>query len=147
MMAWSAIQIDGPWLLCKLLTMNNNPDDDIVKDMIENAFANSALEAAKNYMQRGRLHAHLTDADLKSPFMEAFRAWAASPRSDRTALDDLTAEYFLRKLEPPYDELTPEIDAIAEQTKALYKDITDEAKLKIGESMVNEYLNDLDKKQ
>jgi hypothetical protein len=71
-----------------------------------------AVDAAADYLGRGRAHRGLTDADLSRTWVAAFRAYSHNPdptRPPRSALKDLEAELNLRQIEPPFDAVREDI--------------------------------------
>ena len=73
------------------------------------------VDAAADYVKRGRAHRGLTDADLAGAWVAAFRAYSGNPdpaRPFRSALEDLEAELNLRQIDPPVDAVDLETAAM-----------------------------------
>jgi hypothetical protein len=74
-----------------------------------------AVDAAADYVRRGRAHRGLTDADLAGAWVAAFRAYSHNPdpaRPFRLALEDLEAEQNLRQIDPPFDAVRRDIERL-----------------------------------
>ena len=86
------------------------------------AMANAMLEDAlmketAAYLSRGRRHSTKSDDDVKRGWTAAFKGWrvaASSPDAQRE-MDDLAAELRLRRLEPPYDAVEAEMEAMRQE--------------------------------
>jgi hypothetical protein len=65
-----------------------------------------AMEAAENYLSRGRLFSELSDDDLLLKWTEVREAHTDSPLDQdlQQTEDDLTVECGFRGLKPPYSE-------------------------------------------
>jgi hypothetical protein len=72
------------------------------------------LDAVADYAARGRPYADLSKRDLTSAWVHAFRAL---PRNlmmvdTRSNYADLTAEFLLRRLKPPYHLLAEDLEML-----------------------------------
>ena len=65
---------------------------------------NSEMESLQDYLQRGRALSRLTDIELADTWVAQTQLWAdqAANYSERTRLD-CTAEFALRKIDPPFN--------------------------------------------
>lgn len=74
------------------------------------------LNEAADYVRRGRAYERETAEQLEQAWLTAFRAWVASSVKDqafdRQSLDDLEAEMCLRRVQPPFDLVRDEIEAL-----------------------------------
>ena len=74
------------------------------------------FDEATDYVRRGRANERKSVEDLEQEWLAGFRAWAdSSARNkvfDRRSLDDLEFEMYLRRVEPPFDLVKNEIEAL-----------------------------------
>jgi len=74
------------------------------------------LHEASDYVRRGRANEGKSAEDLEQEWLTGFRAWAESSARhkafDRRSLDDLEFEMYLRRVEPPFDLVKNEIEAL-----------------------------------
>jgi len=87
------------------------PRDRVSEDLLAMMQA-KAVDAAADYVRRGRAHRGLTDADLAGAWVAAFRAYSHNPdpaRPSRSALEDLEAELNLRRMDPPFDAVREDL--------------------------------------
>jgi hypothetical protein len=61
-----------------------------------------AVDAAADYVRRGRAHRGLTDADLAGAWVAAFRAYSHNPE----------AELNLRRMDPPFDAVREDLERL-----------------------------------
>jgi len=81
---------------------------------VELFWANEQADQIADYVTRGRIYERLTDGELAEKWIHAFKMFAAA-RSDqcRRAIEtDLKAEFQLRGIEPPYDQVRSEINRV-----------------------------------
>jgi hypothetical protein len=93
----------------------------IEKD-VEGWLASDATDKLADYAGRGRKHRHLSDEDLLSGWLAAFKLMADDVRDyERRAVEqDYNSEFFLRKKEPPYDLIREDFERyIAETSRAI----------------------------
>jgi hypothetical protein len=71
---------------------------------VEFAMANWDMQRTQSYAERGRQFENATDEDLQALFVQAFRDWRANLWGDgrRSRVEDASAEYTLRGVDPPY---------------------------------------------
>ena len=71
---------------------------------VEFAIANWDMQRTQSYVERGRQFENATAEDLQALFVQAFRDWRANLWRDgrRTRVADVSAEYTLRGVDPPY---------------------------------------------
>ena len=90
------------------------PRDRVSEDLLAMMQA-KAVDAAADYVRRGRAHRGLTDADLAGAWVAAFRAYSHNPdpaRPSRSALEDLEAELNLRQIDPPFDAVREDLERL-----------------------------------
>jgi hypothetical protein len=90
------------------------PRDRVSEDLLAMMQA-KAVDAAADYVRRGRAHRGLTDADLSGAWVAAFRAYSHNPdpaRPSRSALEDLEAELNLRQIDPPFDAVREDLERL-----------------------------------
>ena len=81
--------------------------DDLREDytgaIIDAFLQNNSMEQTRDYVGRGRRFARLEVGQLNQSWITAVRRWLArkNPTNELT-MDDLTSEFALRKLKPPY---------------------------------------------
>jgi len=78
----------------------------------------AAMDETRDYLTRGRAHAHVPEDALKDNWVKAFKTWFLS--RDKLAqrdADDLTAELRLRRLEPPYERIAAESEVMADEIR------------------------------
>jgi hypothetical protein len=75
--------------------------------------AEGRTESTRRYLEEGRRFKSLSDTDLRSQWISAWRRRAASPTNPDIGklADDLEAEMEIRKIEPPHDEVKAELEA------------------------------------
>lgn len=76
-------------------------------------FLNSRqLDVNADYCRRGRRFAGLSDTDLLARWFTVFRARDDAPLDPAFNAEtfDITSELDLRHIEPPYDQVQPELD-------------------------------------
>lgn len=80
------------------------------------------LDQAADYIQRGRRFAGLSDADLVAKWFTVLRAMADAPLDPSCLAEtiDVEAELDLRHIEPPYDQVQPELDRWFAATEDLF---------------------------
>ena len=83
---------------------------------VELFLANEQVDQIVDYASRGRLYERLTDGELAEKWIHAFRLFADAPSDERRrAIEiDLKAEFQLRGIEPPYDQVRSEINRIVD---------------------------------
>ena len=83
---------------------------------VELFLANQQVDQIADYASRGRVYERLTDGELAEKWINAFRQFADAPSDERRrAIEtDLKAEFRLRSIEPPYDQVRSEINRVAE---------------------------------
>jgi hypothetical protein len=93
------------------------------------------MEQTRDYIGRGRRFARLDVGQLNQSWIDAVRRWLArkNPRNELT-MDDLTSEFALRKLKPPYAAVQQELmDRFAQTNKSLRMKQIKEIAREIGE--------------
>jgi hypothetical protein len=86
---------------------------DVERD-VEMFLAIQQVDQIADYASRGRVHERLTDQQLGKKWVGAFRRCAHAPSDEqrRAIENDLKAEFQLRSIEPPYEQVKLEIDRI-----------------------------------
>ena len=81
---------------------------------VELFMANEQVDQIADYASRGRVYERLTDGELAEKWIQAFRLFADAPSDERRrAIEiDLKAEFQLRRIEPPYDQVRSEINRV-----------------------------------
>jgi hypothetical protein len=80
---------------------------------LEMCLAIQQVDQIADYASRGRVHERLTDQQLAEKWINAIRQCAhTSTDEQRRAIEDLKAEFQLRSIEPPYEQVKLELDRI-----------------------------------
>jgi hypothetical protein len=92
---------------------------------VELFLANEQVNQIADYASRGRLYERLTDGELAEKWIHAFKLFADAPSDERRrAIEiDLKAEFRLRNIEPPYDQVRPEINRIVDDMSSGFETI------------------------
>ena len=82
---------------------------------LEMFLAIQRVDQIADYASRGRVHERLTDRQLAKKWINTIRqcARASSDEKRRSIESDLKAEFQLRSIEPPYEQVKLELDRIA----------------------------------
>jgi hypothetical protein len=81
---------------------------------VELFLANEQVDQIADYASRDRVYERLTDGELAEKWIHTFRLFADAPSDERRrAIEiDLKAEFQLRSIEPPYDQVRSEINRV-----------------------------------
>ena len=81
---------------------------------VELFMANEQVDQIADYANRSRIYERLTDGELAEKWIQSFRLFADAPSDERRrAIEiDLKAEFQLRSIEPPYDQVRSEINRV-----------------------------------
>src|SRR5260221_11229770 len=87
------------------------------------------LIAMQSCLGRGRQLAQLPDGALRERFIDDFKRYAADPHNDalRGRHADNEVEFRLRKIEPPYEAVKAERDALMALAASAMADVQGEA--------------------
>jgi hypothetical protein len=90
---------------------------------VELFLANEQVDQIADYASRGRAYERLTDGELAEKWIHAFRLFADAPSDERRrAIEiDLKAEFQLRSIEPPYDQVRSDINRIVKNTSSSFE--------------------------
>jgi hypothetical protein len=88
--------------------------DDLAIESLQHAQMNKT----RDYAERGRALASLTDDEVKSVWVAMFETWfdEKTPENGRN-MNDADAELRLRDLEPPYDRVKAKTDELQAELK------------------------------
>jgi hypothetical protein len=94
--------------------------DDLAIESLQHAQMNQT----RDYAERGRALASLTDDEVKSVWVAMFETWfdKKTPENARN-MDDAAAELRLRDLEPPYDRVKAKTDELQAEIKKAGPDV------------------------
>ena len=82
-------------------------------DLVDAWVANQRLERLEGYIKRGRPLANLSLEELRARWINAIRDWASSLSNfDHEEREDIEAEMKLRKIDPPFDLVVDQLNAI-----------------------------------
>ena len=74
----------------------------------------------QDYVNRGRLLENIPEETLAEDWVSLMRAWAAAPEEGQDSRRrDIEAEYSLRCVQPPYERVKAEMEALARAAAAL----------------------------
>jgi hypothetical protein len=79
-------------------------EDELGSRAVEFAMANWDMQCTQSYVERGRQFENATAEELQTLFVQVFRDWRANLWEDgrRSRVADISAEYTLRGVDPPY---------------------------------------------
>jgi hypothetical protein len=81
------------------------------------------MRSVQDYMSRGRHFEHTPQVILAEDWVSLMRAWAAAPEEGQDSRRDIEAEYSLRCVQPPYERVKAEMEALARAAAALIQQI------------------------
>ncbi len=94
--------------------------DQDMKAALHSWMADTQLRVIQDYVSRGRHLEHTPEETLAGDWVELVRAWAARPENGQDPKRrDIESEYSLRGLQPPYELVSAEMDALARGAAAL----------------------------
>jgi hypothetical protein len=86
--------------------------------------ADAQLRVTQNYVSSGRYLEHTPVETLASEWVNLMQAWAAAPEKGQDPRRrDIEAEYSLRSMQPPYERVKAEMEALAHGAAALIQQI------------------------
>ena len=90
--------------------------------------ADAQLRVIQDYVRHGRHLEHTPEETLAGDWVELMRAWAAAPEKGQDPRRrDIESEYSLRGLQPPYELVRSEMDALARGAAALIQQMDEVA--------------------
>ncbi|MEE7451531.1 hypothetical protein MRF4_29260 [Methylobacterium radiotolerans] len=101
--------------------------------------AQGQLSRLQSYLERGRKLEGLSEELLQARWIEAARMWGQAPFDPATAMDEITAEYTLRKVEPPYDLVKDDIEKAITAITARTQEMSAEELNEANAAMVADY--------
>ena len=91
----------------------SSPEGDFESRVVEFAMASWDMQRTQSYVERGRQFEGLTSEDLEALFVQTFRIWRPDLWGEgRSRVGDLSAEYTLRGVDPPFLLVDDDILAI-----------------------------------
>ncbi len=94
--------------------------DQDMKAALHSWMADAQLRVIQDYVSRGRHLEHTPEQTLARDWVELMRAWAAAPEKGQDPQRrDIESEYSLRGVQPPYELVRAEMDALARGAAAL----------------------------
>ena len=95
-------------------TMDRFDPDAIAKAVVQCA----EMDETNDYVARGRRHRSLKLDQLRTDWVSAFKKWAHSLGvANSRRLGELWAEFRLRKIEPPFGQVSDEQRALVEEVQ------------------------------
>jgi hypothetical protein len=87
-----------------MMVRKSKHQDEFGSRGVEFAMASWDMQRTQSYVERGRQFENATDENLQALFVQAFRDWRANLWGDgrRSQVADVSAEYTLRGVDPPY---------------------------------------------
>jgi hypothetical protein len=121
-------------------TTNSDPSDEEDATGVALLLAHSEAEALKGYVERGRAFSALGLEDLEARYVEAFRQWVSARGAPEAspALNDVSAEFQLRSLEPPLHLVRPEMEELQEELRRRYSAMSPDEHAEITEELLAE---------
>ena len=90
--------------------------------------ADAQLRVIQDYVSRGRHLEHTPEETLARDWVELMRAWTAAPEKGQDPRRrDIESEYSLRGLQPPYELVRAEMEALARGAAALIQQMDEVA--------------------
>ena len=84
-------------------------DDKSAVDLLNAFIQSEEMNETANYLERGRLFERLSRQELEDAWARAFRTYQETRGQGQRELLDLSAEFHLRGIEPPYDRVKDEV--------------------------------------
>jgi hypothetical protein len=125
-------------------------DEDFVDKAAHHLLADQSISKAQSYLKRGRIFEATSDGDLRAQFISAFREYVVDLRQkpkNHEMMNDLQAEYDLRGIEPPYEELVAEMKILKNAAQKAADNFSPEDEEAIAEEMFETYLTDFRRRQ
>lgn len=110
------------------------------KAIVHGIIAEGKLSDLKSYLERGRLFEDLTEAELEEVWIDAVKVWSDGPFRPSVGLNDLDAEYSMRKLKPPFDRAAADIEKAIAAIDARTEAMSVEERADANAAMVTDYL-------
>ncbi len=94
--------------------------DQDMKAALHSWMADTQLRVMQEYVSRGRHLNHTLEETLARDWIDLMRAWATAPEKGQDPRRrDIEAEYSLRCVQPPYERVKAEMEALARAAAAL----------------------------
>jgi hypothetical protein len=103
-------------------------DDDEADKEVRSWIDSESVDSVANYAEQGRKYAALSDAELSSAWVQAFRASARDihNKEQRSAHADYSAEFDLRGIDPPFNLVHDDMQQMTESIKVWMASLTEE---------------------
>lgn len=102
--------------------------------------AKQDVDSIDSYLRRGRRFSALTAPELSDKFVSEMRRCASAPQDwPSQQQSDLTAEFALRGLEPPFEQVVDEMDRIAEHLRAAFAAASEDGLSKVHEAVERDW--------
>ena len=127
----------------KTMAKQKSKDDfKLARAAVGHTLAKDEMERMQQYLQRGRPYEKLGTPKLRAMFIHAFKERVADLRNpDAWARsNDLQAEYSLRAVEPPFEDLKSELEVMARTAEEMLEGLTPERADEINKEIIDEYL-------
>jgi hypothetical protein len=109
--------------------------------------AASEQKQIQDYLNRGRRHRSVAEAELRDMFVERMREWVAGEGPAPTAFNDVESEFHARGLQPPFDLVPGELELISKRASEVIQALTPEDKDRINDEIFEEYENAMKRSQ
>ncbi len=106
--------------------MSTDENDPLAEIVAHHAMADGHLRRTQSYVERGRKYQTSSIDQLKTIFVDTFAVWRQNPLVKPIANDDVIAEYELRRIEPPYDLISDDLNVITSEISASIASMPDE---------------------
>jgi hypothetical protein len=109
--------------------------------LVDAYLQNRQMSELENYLRRGQALKDTSDEELKQRWIKAMRNWASAASAGFTISDqeraDAQAEFGLRKLELPFEEIAEDWETLRETIRRVRKNpAAQEAFNKLGKDMI-----------
>jgi hypothetical protein len=116
-------------------------EDGLSSHVAEFAMANWDMQCTQNYVEPGRQFENATAEDLQALFVQAFRNWRADIRGEgRSRVQEVSAEYTLRGVDPPFLLVDDDLDEIGSAVAADFERMGPEKLAEMNSGLLDEYL-------
>jgi hypothetical protein len=99
-------------------------DEEVARKISNAILTDREFKRALEYAAKGRRFAGLSDDELKTQWIDAYKEWVHDLKNEAKQIkeDDLLAEMTLRKIEPPIEEVEAEQEILAAEAARVLDD-------------------------
>ncbi|MGB6085525.1 hypothetical protein [Parvibaculum sp.] len=119
-------------------------NDEFANNAVGYALAKAEADLISDYVSRGRALQGLNGTELQTLFEHTFRTFVHSDNQRRDN-EDTRAEFELRGLKPSFDNVKTDLEVLIARAKVTAQ--TEDARERIGISIIQDYIESLDRQQ